>query len=120
MVGGGAVGASTAYHLAARGAGDRVLLLEVKFSIVLCRLLIQGEKLTAGTTWHSAAMLNTLRFGIIEVSAAGKIEPKYSLPLLSIVSTGKAGEPHEEAGRPSRGRDRCEPWVQGEKFFFTC
>ena len=32
------------------------------------RLLIQGEKLTAGTTWHSAAMLNTLRFGIIEVT----------------------------------------------------
>jgi len=53
VVGGGAVGASTAYHLAMRGAGDGVLLLE-------------GEKLTAGTTWHSAAMLNTLRFGIIE------------------------------------------------------
>ena len=118
MVGGGAVGASTAYHLAARGAGDGVLLLEVKFSIVLCRLLIQGEKLTAGTTWHSAAMLNTLRFGIIEVPSDSL--SFRNLRQLSIVSTGKAGEPHEEAGRPSRGRDRCEPWVQGEKFFFTC
>ena len=29
--------------------------------------LMKGEKLTAGTTWHSAAMLNTLRFNIIEV-----------------------------------------------------
>ena len=28
---------------------------------------MKGEKLTAGTTWHSAAMLNTLRFNIIEV-----------------------------------------------------
>jgi len=53
VVGGGAVGASTAYHLAKIGAGAGVLLLE-------------GEKLTAGTTWHSAAMLNTLRFNIIE------------------------------------------------------
>ena len=35
-MGGGAVGASTAYHLAKRGAGDGVLLLEVNsaFSIV--------------------------------------------------------------------------------------
>ena len=30
VVGGGAVGTSTAYHLAARGAGGGVLLLEVK------------------------------------------------------------------------------------------
>ena len=31
MVGGGAVGASTAYHLAKIGAGAGVLLLEVSF-----------------------------------------------------------------------------------------
>ena len=53
VVGGGVVGASTAYHLTKQGVGQGVVLLE-------------SEKLTAGTTWHSAAMLNTLRGNIIE------------------------------------------------------
>ena len=53
IVGGGVAGASTAYHLASLGAGSSCLLLE-------------GEKLTSGTTWHSAAMLNTLRSSITE------------------------------------------------------
>jgi glycine/D-amino acid oxidase-like deaminating enzyme len=53
VVGGGAVATSTAFHLARGGAGRGVLLLE-------------AEKLTAGTTWHSAAMVNSLRFGIVE------------------------------------------------------
>ena len=53
VVGGGVVGASTAYHLAKQGAGAGVVLLE-------------ADKLTCGTTWHSAAMLNTLRGNIIE------------------------------------------------------
>ena len=53
VVGGGVVGASTAYHLTKQGLGPGLVLLE-------------AEKLTAGTTWHSAAMLNTLRGNIIE------------------------------------------------------
>ena len=53
IVGGGVAGASTAYHLASLGAGGSCLLLE-------------SDKLTSGTTWHSAAMLNTLRSGVTE------------------------------------------------------
>lgn len=47
VVGGGVAGAAAAYHLARRGAG-RVLLLE-------------RHALSAGTTWHSGAMLWRLR-----------------------------------------------------------
>ena len=53
VVGGGVVGASTAYHLARRGAGGQTLLLE-------------ANQLTSGTTWHSAAMLNTLKADVVE------------------------------------------------------
>jgi len=53
VVGGGVVGASTAFHLTSLGAGTGTVLLE-------------AHKLTSGTTWHSAAMLNTLRGNIIE------------------------------------------------------
>ena len=53
IVGGGVAGASTAYHLASLGAGGSCLLLE-------------ADKLTSGTTWHSAAMLNSLRAGVTE------------------------------------------------------
>ena len=53
VVGGGVVGASTAYHLSKMGAGPGVLLLE-------------SDKITCGTTWHSAAMLNTLRSNVVE------------------------------------------------------
>ena len=52
IVGGGVAGASTAYHLASLGAGH-------------C-LLLEADKLTSGTTWHSAAMLNSLRPGVTE------------------------------------------------------
>ena len=55
VVGGGVVGASTAYHLAKRGRGSGVVMLE-------------AEKLTSGTTWHSAAMLNTLRGTVTEAA----------------------------------------------------
>ena len=51
IVGGGVAGASTAYHLASLGTP--------------C-LLLESDKLTSGTTWHSAAMLNTLRSGVTE------------------------------------------------------
>ena len=53
VVGGGVVGASTAYHLASLGAGANTLLLE-------------SNKLTSGTTWHSAAMINSLRGDVVD------------------------------------------------------
>ena len=53
MVGGGVVGASTAYHLARLGAGAATLLLE-------------SNSLTSGTTWHSAAMINSLRGDVVD------------------------------------------------------
>ena len=53
VVGGGAVGASTVYHLARLGAATRTLLLE-------------SNKLTSGTTWHSAAMINSLRGDVVD------------------------------------------------------
>ena len=53
IVGGGVAGASTAYHLASLGAGGSCLLLE-------------SDKLTSGTTWHSAAMINSLRGDVVD------------------------------------------------------
>ena len=53
IVGGGVAGASTAYHLARRGAGSETLLLE-------------AAQLTSGTTWHSAAMINSLRGDVVD------------------------------------------------------
>ena len=47
VVGGGVMGCSTLYHLAARGVGDAVLL--------------ERNRLTSGTTWHSAAQVRALR-----------------------------------------------------------
>ena len=47
VIGGGVMGCSTLYHLAAGGAGDAVLL--------------ERNRLTSGTTWHSAAHVRALR-----------------------------------------------------------
>ncbi len=47
VIGGGAIGLSTLYHLAAAGIDDAVLL--------------ERKQLTCGTTWHSAAQVRTLR-----------------------------------------------------------
>ncbi len=47
VIGGGAMGCSTLYHLAERGVGDAILL--------------ERTKLTSGTTWHSAAQVRQLR-----------------------------------------------------------
>lgn len=47
IIGGGIIGCSTAYHLAKLGKRDVVVL--------------ERSKLGSGTTWHSAAMVRTLR-----------------------------------------------------------
>jgi len=47
VIGGGVMGCSTLYHLASSGVGDAVLL--------------ERNKLTSGTTWHSAAQVRALR-----------------------------------------------------------
>ncbi len=47
VVGGGAMGCSTLYHLAKAGVSDAIL--------------IERNKLTSGTTWHSAAQVRALR-----------------------------------------------------------
>ena len=47
VIGGGVMGCSTLYHLAKGGVGDAILL--------------ERNKLTSGTTWHSAAQVRALR-----------------------------------------------------------
>ncbi len=47
VIGGGVMGCSTLYHLAREGISDAVLL--------------ERNKLTSGTTWHSAAQVRALR-----------------------------------------------------------
>lgn len=47
VIGGGVMGCSTLYHLAKAGVADAVLL--------------ERDKLTSGTTWHSAAQVRRLR-----------------------------------------------------------
>jgi 4-methylaminobutanoate oxidase (formaldehyde-forming) len=47
VIGGGIMGCSTLYHLAKLGVSDAVLL--------------ERNKLTSGTTWHSAAQVRALR-----------------------------------------------------------
>lgn len=47
VIGGGVMGCSTLYHLAKQGVSDA--------------LLIERNKLTSGTTWHSAAQVRALR-----------------------------------------------------------
>jgi len=47
VIGGGIMGCSTLYHLAKLGVGDAVLL--------------ERNRLTSGTTWHSAAQVRALR-----------------------------------------------------------
>ena len=47
VIGGGVMGCSTLYHLAKSGVTDAILL--------------ERNKLTSGTTWHSAAQVRALR-----------------------------------------------------------
>src|SRR5262245_4019221 len=64
IIGGGVIGASVAYHLAAAGCRD-VLLLE------------QG-RLSCGTTWHAAGLVGQLR-----ASESGTRLVQYSTELYS-------------------------------------
>ncbi len=50
VIGGGIMGCSTLYHLAQMGVGDAILL--------------ERNKLTSGTTWHSAAQVRALRHSL--------------------------------------------------------
>ena len=62
VIGGGVIGCSTLYHLAKLGVPDAILL--------------ERNKLTSGTTWHSAAQVRALR------SSRGLTElVKYSVSL---------------------------------------
>ena len=47
VIGGGVMGCSTLYHLAEAGVTDAILL--------------ERNRLTSGTTWHSAAQVRALR-----------------------------------------------------------
>ncbi|MEO0991899.1 MAG: FAD-binding oxidoreductase, partial [Pseudomonadota bacterium] len=47
VIGGGVMGCSTLYHLSKMGVADAIL--------------VERHKLTAGTTWHSAAQVRALR-----------------------------------------------------------
>ena len=47
VIGGGVMGCSTLYHLAEAGVSDAILL--------------ERNRLTSGTTWHSAAQVRALR-----------------------------------------------------------
>src|SRR5262249_47062770 len=68
IIGGGVIGASVAYHLAAAGCRD-VLLLE------------QG-KLSCGTTWHAAGLVGQLR-----ATESGTRLVQYSTELYSRLAT---------------------------------
>ena len=50
IIGGGVIGCSVAYHLAALGFDDVVLL--------------ERQQLTSGTTWHAAGLVGQLRTSI--------------------------------------------------------
>ena len=56
VIGGGSVGAATAFHLQQRG---------------LQTLLLEAHELTAGTTWHTAGMLWRLRPSYVDIELLG-------------------------------------------------
>ena len=56
VIGGGSVGAATAFHLQQRG---------------LKTLLLEAHELTAGTTWHTAGMLWRLRPSYVDIELLG-------------------------------------------------
>ena len=74
VIGGGVVGASTLYHLAKKGWGDDVVLLE-------------KAELTSGSTWHAAGLLPLFSLNY----TMGRIQ-QYSLSLYQTLE--------EETGQP--------------------
>jgi len=75
VIGGGIIGCSTAYHLAANGCRDVVV--------------VERSKLTSGTTWHSAALVRQLRSTIALTQLT-----QYSARLYAAL----AGETGQETG----------------------
>src|SRR5262250_461506 len=80
IVGGGIVGASTAYHLAKRGWSDVVLL--------------ERKKLTSGTTWHAAGLVRSMLYSANLTRLA-----KYTIELY----TGLEQETGQATGFRQRG-----------------
>ena len=74
VIGGGVVGVSALYHLAKKGWGDDVVLLE-------------KAELTSGSTWHAAGLLPLFNMSY----SVGQIH-KYSVELYSQLEeeTGQA------------------------------
>uniref|UniRef100_A0A7S4MXY7 FAD dependent oxidoreductase domain-containing protein n=1 Tax=Odontella aurita TaxID=265563 RepID=A0A7S4MXY7_9STRA len=73
VVGGGIIGSSVAYHLAKIGMEDVILL--------------ERDKLTSGTTWHAAGLINT--FG--SLSSTSTYMRKYTKELYSTILPEETG-----------------------------
>ena len=98
VIGGGVMGCSTLYHLAEAGVSDAILL--------------ERNKLTSGTTWHSAAQVRALRStrnltDLIRysVSLYAKLEEETGQATgwinkgsLSIATSGGPARPHPPPG----------------------
>ena len=86
VIGGGVIGCSTLYHLAKLGVRDAILL--------------ERNKLTSGTTWHSAAQVRALR------SSRGLTElVKYSVSLYPALEA----ETEQATGWINKGSCRSRP-----------
>ena len=98
VIGGGVMGCSTLYHLAKAGVGDA--------------LLLERNRLTSGTTWHSAAQVRALRSSknmteLIRYSIdlyarleeeTGQATGWINKGSLSIATSEGASHPHSAAG----------------------
>ena len=97
VVGGGVVGVSTLYHLAKKGWGDDVVLLE------------KGE-LTSGSTWHAAGLLPLFNMSY----SVGQLH-KYSVSLYNQLEeeTGQAVGFHQVGNlRLAMNADRMDEYYQ--------
>ena len=94
VIGGGVVGVSALYHLAKKGWGDEVVLLE-------------KAELTSGSTWHAAGLLPLFNMSY----SVGQVH-KYSVNLYQELET-ETGQPvgFSQVGnlRLAMNDDRLEP-----------